>query len=146
MKVILLTDVPKVGNKYDVKDFKEGYAQNVLLSKGLAVLATKSELTKLDQRKEQMNKKREEEEKAFDSLISSVNGQMIVVKVKANDKGHLFKSVGPRDVCDAIKKIAGVSVDEDLIEMNNIKEVGTHSVIIKKGGKSGKCNVVVETQ
>ncbi len=56
MKVILLTDIPKVGNKYDVKEFKEGYAQNVLLSKGLACLATKSELAKLDDRKNKLKK------------------------------------------------------------------------------------------
>ena len=60
MKVILLTDIPKVGNKYDVKDFKEGYAQNVLLAKGLACLATKAELAKLDDRKRVMEKKKQE--------------------------------------------------------------------------------------
>jgi hypothetical protein len=32
--------------RYDVKDLKEGYAQNVLISKGLAVLATPAELAK----------------------------------------------------------------------------------------------------
>ncbi len=56
MKVILLTDIPKVGNKYDVKEFKEGYAQNVLLAKGLAILATPGELVKIEDRKKKMLK------------------------------------------------------------------------------------------
>jgi hypothetical protein len=47
MKVILLTDVPKVGNRYDVKDFADGYAKNVLIAKGLAELATPHALMKL---------------------------------------------------------------------------------------------------
>ena len=70
MKVILLTDIPKVGNKYDVKDFKEGYAQNVLLAKGLAILATKAELAKLEDRKRQSQKKKEEENNLFENLIA----------------------------------------------------------------------------
>jgi large subunit ribosomal protein L9 len=57
MKVILLADVPKVGNRYDIKDLKEGYAPNVLISKGLACLATKAELAKLDDMKNKMERK-----------------------------------------------------------------------------------------
>ena len=144
MKVILLTDVPKVGNRYDVKDLSPAYAQNVLISKGLAELATPAAMAKLDQKKAEMNKKRAEEAKAFDDLISSIDTKTISIKVKANDKGILFKSVGPRDVADAIKIVAGVSIDEHAIIMNPIKELGTHTVTIKKGNKQGKCTIVVE--
>lgn len=144
MKVILLTDVPKVGNKYDVKDFKEGYAQNVLLSKGLAVLATKAELAKLEAKKKQMQKKKDEEMESFMNLINSVNNKTIVVKTKANDKGHLFKAVGPHDVALAIKEITKIELDENSIVMEHIKTLGTHIVSIKKGDKRGECKVVVE--
>jgi len=144
MKVILLTDVPKIGNKYDVKDFKEGYAQNVLLAKGLACLATKNELAKLEDRKKQMEKKKEEEMKSFLDLIASVNNKIITIKAKANDKGHLFKAVGPHDVSLAIKNIVGVTLDEKSINMGNIKELGTYKVLIKKGDKKGECEILVE--
>lgn len=144
MKVILLTDIPKVGNKYDVKDFKEGYAQNVLLSKGLACLATKQELAKLEDRKRLMEKKREEEVQSFMNLISSVNNTIITIKAKANDKGHLFKAVGPQDVVHAIRDMTGINVDEKSIKMDNIKNIGLHNVSIKKGDKSGECQIKVE--
>ena len=61
MKVILLTDIPKVGNRYDVKEFKDGYAINVLISKGLAEMATPHALGKLASKKAEMDKKRKEE-------------------------------------------------------------------------------------
>lgn len=144
MKVILLTDIPKVGNKYDVKDFKEGYAQNVLLSKGLACLATKAELAKLEDRKRVMQKKKEEEIQSFKNLISSVSGKSITIKVKANEKGHLFKSVGPHDVFLAIKESMGVEIDEKSIIMEHIKTLGSHTVSIKKGDMKGECNIEVE--
>jgi len=144
MKVILLTDIPKVGNKYDIKDFKEGYAQNVLLSKGLACLATKAEIAKLEDKKKQMQKKREEEIESFKKLIATVDNKVVTIKAKANDKGHLFKAVGPHDVALAIKDIGGVDIDEKSIVMEHIKEVGSHMISIKKGDLKGECKIVVE--
>lgn len=146
MKVILLQDIPKVGNKYDVKDFSEGYAQNVLLSKGLAVLATRAELQKLDDRKKQMAKRRDEEMQEFMNLISAVNNTRITIREKANEKGHLFKAVSSHDVSQKIKEITGVSIDENTIVMDHIKTLGTHKVFIKKGDKKGECEIVIEAK
>ncbi|HLP86344.1 MAG TPA: 50S ribosomal protein L9 [Candidatus Paceibacterota bacterium] len=144
MKVILLTDIPKVGNKYDVKDFKEGYAQNVLLVKGLAVLATKAELQKLEDKKRQMDKKKEDEKESFKNLISQIDNTIVTIKVKANEKGHLFKSVGPSDVVSAIKNITGLSIDEKSLKMEHIKTVGMHNISIKRGEQKGECQIKVE--
>jgi large subunit ribosomal protein L9 len=144
MKVILLTDIPKVGNRYDVKDFKEGYAQNVLLAKGLAVLATKSELAKIEDRKKASEKKRLEEVDSFKNLIASVGGTTIIIKAKANEKGHLFKAVGPHDVALAIKEITGIEINETAIKMDHVKILGPHTVSIRKGDMKGECGIVVE--
>jgi large subunit ribosomal protein L9 len=144
MKVILLQDIPKVGNRYDVKDFKEGYAQNVLLSKGLAELATPQALAKLEARKRDMAKKREEEMVAFNALISKVSDNVITIKARANEKGSLFKQISARDVVDAVKKSTGVELDESTVVVGHIKELGTYTVKIKKGDKNGECKVVVE--
>jgi large subunit ribosomal protein L9 len=143
MKVILLTDIPKVGNKYDVKEFKEGYAQNVLLSKGLACLATKSELAKLEDRKKQAQKKKDDEMKSFADLIATVGNKVITIKAKANEKGHLFKSVSPHDVVTAIKEISGIEVEEKSLVMEHIKSLGSHKVLIKKGDQKGECEILV---
>lgn len=143
MKVILLTDIPKVGNKYDVKEFKEGYAQNVLLAKGLAILATPGELAKLEDRKKKMQKIKEEEMKSFNDLIATVGNKTIVIKAKANDKGHLFKAVGPHDVAEAINETASFEIDEKSIIMDHIKTLGTHKITIKKGDKKGECQIEI---
>jgi large subunit ribosomal protein L9 len=144
MKVILLTDIPKVGNKYDVKDFKEGYAQNVLLAKGLACLATKAELAKLEDRKRISEKRREEEIKSFQDLISSVGNKVITIKAKANEKGHLFKAVGSSDIVHAIKELTGISIEEKSLKLDHIKSIGQYDIQIKKGDMKGECKVVVE--
>ena len=143
MKVILLTDIPKVGNRYDVKEFKEGYAQNVLLSKGLAELATPQALAHLAAKKAQIERKREEDIKSFNELIASVDNKVVTIKAKANDKGHLFKAINAHDVAQAIKDSSGILIDEESIILDHIKNLGTHVVTIKKGDKQGKCNVVV---
>lgn len=144
MKVILLADVPKVGNRYDVKDFKDGYAENVLISKGLAVLATKAELAKLDDMKNKMERKRQEEIKIFKELVSSINNKSVIIKAKANEKGHLFKAVSEKDVISAIKKDTGIEVEEKSLIMENIKTLGSHKVTIKKGEMKGECKIEVE--
>ena len=145
MKVILLADVPKVGNKYDVKDFAQGYAQNVLISRGLAILATPHELGKLEAKKASMQKKRDEEAKAFSELISTLSGKVITLKAKANEKGHLFSAVAKKEVASAIQSSSGVFIEEDhIVFPKPIKEIGSHKVHIKRGDREGECTVVVE--
>ena len=142
MKIILTTDIPKVGNRYELKDFKDGYA-NVLIAKGQALLATPKAISDLNAKKAQIEKKKEEEMKVFDSIISYIDNKKIEIKVKANEKGHLFKSVNQHDVAIAIKDMTGIEIEEGSIVMDHIKEVGSHSVEIKKGNRKGKCEVVV---
>ena len=145
MKVILLTDVPKVGNKYEVKEFKEGYAQNVLIARGLAELATPQTMARLNARKEKINRQREQEDKTFSSLISKINNQTITIQEKANDKGHLFFAVPKKDISQAIKNATGLELDENhIILPKPIKEIGPHQIKIKKGNKEGECTIVIE--
>ena len=142
MKIILTTDVSKVGNRYEIKDLKDGYA-NLLISKGVALLATPQAISKIAAKKVEAEKKKEEEMKIFESIISSIDNKKIEIKVKANEKGHLFKSVNVSDVVKAIKDITGVEIEESSVVMNHIKELGIHSIEIKKGGKKGKCEILI---
>lgn len=142
MKIILTTDVPKVGNRYELKEVKDGYA-NVLIAKGVALLATPKAISDLNAKKAQIEKKKEDEMKVFESIIASIDNKKIDIKVKANEKGHLFKSVNAHDVAIAIKDITGVEIEESSIIMDHIKELGNHTVEIKKGNKKGKCEVVI---
>lgn len=145
MKVILLTDVPKVGNRYDVKDLKEGYAQNVLIARGLACLATEKELAKIEQRKKESEKRKLEEIRSFEELINAVNDKKIIIKTKTNEKGNLFKSINNHDVRDAIKKETGLEIEDKFIVMDHIKTVGLHKVLIKMGDKKGECTLEVQS-
>jgi len=142
MKVILLTDIPKIGNKYDLKEFKDGYA-NILIARGVALFATPKAIADLNAKKAGIERKKEDEMKVFDSLVASINNIKVEIKAKANEKGHLFKAVSPHDVVVAIKEETGVEINEDTVVMEHIKEIGTHTVEIKKGNKKGKCEVVV---
>jgi large subunit ribosomal protein L9 len=142
MKIILTTDVPKIGNRYDLKEFKDGYA-NVLIARGVALFASPKVIADLNAKKASIEKKKEDEMKAFDSLIASINNTKVEIKATANEKGHLFKAVSPHDVVVAIKKKTGLEIEEGTVHMDHIKEVGTHTVEIKKGNKKGKCEVVV---
>lgn len=144
MKVILTTDVLKVGNRDDIKELSAGYAENVLISKGKAILATPKALADLANRKSSLIKKKEDEAKAFASLISTIDNKKVLIKVKTNEKGHLFKAVSQSDVSKAIKDLTGLTIDENTIIMDHIKEIGSHSVMIKRGDLSGKCEIQVE--
>lgn len=144
MKVILLTDVPKIGNKYDIKDFKEGYAQNVLLSKGLACLATPKEIQKIESIKRAQKQKREEEIALFEDIVGQLNDRVVTIKAKANEKGVLFKSVGPKDISMAIKSNNNLDLKEDYLKMEHIKTTGEHLIKIKMLDKIGEFKVKIE--
>ena len=53
MRVILLSDVPKLGKKGDIKNVADGYGRNYLIARGLAVMESEASKKILDKQNEQ---------------------------------------------------------------------------------------------
>ena len=51
MKVILLRDIKKLGKKFEVKEVSPGYARNLLIPNGYAILADKQSLKRSEERR-----------------------------------------------------------------------------------------------
>ncbi|MHC4842744.1 MAG: 50S ribosomal L9 C-terminal domain-containing protein, partial [Planctomycetota bacterium] len=60
-----------------------------------------------------------------------VEGAEAVIAAKANDQGHLFGSVGPKEIAENLRA-QGYEVANEIVQLQeNIKEVGTHQVSLK---------------
>jgi large subunit ribosomal protein L9 len=131
MKIILLQNVPKIGQKGDVKDLKEGYVRNMLLPRGLAKIATTGELNSLKAQAESVAKYQNAEVSRIADLFKKLDGQIIELSEKTNDKGHLFAKVGKDEVISAISSQCKVKLEPEWFELDPIKEVGDYSIDLK---------------
>jgi large subunit ribosomal protein L9 len=131
MKVILLKDVEKIGNKFDVKEVKDGYARNFLITKGLAKQATKEALEWLAVQKEITEKKAEENLEKVQALASAIESREIIIPVKVGDEDQLFESVNAQKIAEKLKE-AGFEIKKSQIVLDQpIKELGEYPVKIK---------------
>lgn len=103
MKVILLSDVKKVGKKGDVKDVADGYARNFLIARGLAVVESNSSKEILNKQKALEAKEDEARRKEANDLKTKIESQEFVFKVKAND-GKVFNSVSGKQIEEELAK------------------------------------------
>jgi large subunit ribosomal protein L9 len=138
MKVILLKDIPKVGQRNTIKEVKDGFALNMLIPRGLARQTTPDAVQQMERAQIREGEANTASAAELVAKISKL-GQ-IEIKVKANEKGHLFAGVGKTEIA----KELGVS-EENIILEHPIKEVGEHEVEIKIGEESKKIKLLIST-
>ena len=139
MKIILLKDVAKVGKKYDIKDVAEGYALNMLIPRGLARVATKDAIAKVEQLKaNDLTNKKIQEELLLKNL-EIIKNLKIELKEKANDKGHLFAGVTKEMIWKEVTSKSRLNIDLDSIKLSKpLKEVGEHKIVLEAMGKKAE--------
>jgi len=129
MKVILLSDVAKLGRKGDLIEVSEGYGRNYLVPRKMAEEATREKLEEWKQRQNAMEKKARKEEEEARTHRNLIQGKQVVLRATAGDKGKLFGSVTAAQIADGIKEKFGIDVDRKDIRLpGQIKEVGSSSV------------------
>jgi large subunit ribosomal protein L9 len=154
MKVILLKDVAGTGRKYEVKNVAEGYAQNFLLPRKLATIASSAQVKKLESEMLKGKEERRIQEELIQKNLESLKDVKVILKGKANDQGHLFASIHKDEVLAALKEQTHIELPSDALEMHeNIKSTGSHKILVKSknnltDGKSAKVEfeVVVEAE
>ncbi len=147
MKIILLKDIGKIGRKFDVKNVADGYALNFLIPKGSAKVATPEALKKIVALKAELDAERKIQGDLLAKNIHQIEDKEVTIKVKANDKGHLFAALHSVNIAEAIKESTGADITPDFIALDhNIKHTGEHMIEVKAGGKTAKVKLVVETE
>ena len=130
MEVIFIKDLKNQGKKGQVKNVKDGYAENFLSKNGYAVKKTKENLLKLNQ--EQTKKAKEdaankEEAKLLKEKLSKVT---LEFKVKTGEGDRVFGSISIKQIKDELAK-QGYKIEKSSIELtNNISSLGFHNVNI----------------
>jgi large subunit ribosomal protein L9 len=125
MKVILLDEIKGKGGEGDVVEVAQGYAENFLFPKKLAVAATKGNLKQLDERRNNIAKREAVRLATANETKAAFEG------VKVGDEGILFGSVTAAMIADAIKAQLGMDIDRKRVELGKpIKVAGAHTVAI----------------
>lgn len=132
MKVVLRDEVPSLGRRGDICDVADGYAQNYLIPKGLAIRATRGS----EREAEAMRRRREIADAAVLSearkMAERLAGSSIRVVARAGEGGRLYGSVNAMNLAAAIAEQERVVLEPDMLDVSEpIKEVGTYTIAVK---------------
>ena len=128
MKVILKSDVKKVGKKGEVVEVSDGYARNFLINKGLAVQATNKSMEILGEQKAQESLHQQELKENALKLKEELKNITLEFKVKSGKEGRVFGSVSTKQIVEALSA-KGIKVDKrKFIDNAPIASLGTTRV------------------
>ena len=145
MKIILLQNIPRVGQKYDIKDVANGYGRNFLVPKGLAKLATKRAIENVGVLKVKHDGEMKIKNNLLAKNLEDLNGVEVVMQEKANDKGHLFAGIHKEEILPPLKKQTHLEIGAEHIVLEHpIKEIGEHEINVKVEDKTATFKLIVE--
>lgn len=132
MEIILKQDVINLGYKDDVVTVKNGYANNYLLPKGLAIIATPANKKMLAETLRQRAFKEEKIRKDAETLKAALDGKNVRIAAKVGENGQLFGAVNNIQVADALKVQYNYDVDRKkiVVDGSKIKEVGSYTAMV----------------
>ena len=130
MRVILLSDVPKLGKKGDIKEVADGYARNFLLARNLAVVESSASKKILENQKhdeEVLDQKKRAEAEELKKVLAS---KTLTFKVKANE-GKVSGSISSKQIEEELKKENIIIDKRNILSNEPLNSLGSFDVRIK---------------
>ena len=132
MEIILLQDVPNVGERGHLANVSRGYARNYLLPKKLAEVATPGKVTEFRRREEEQKAREERTAAQAEEFTATLTRTVLTIAAKAGEGDKLFGSVTAADVAAAIWDARKIHVDKRKVRLEEpLKELGTYQVEIE---------------
>ncbi|HMO50900.1 MAG TPA: 50S ribosomal protein L9 [Kiritimatiellia bacterium] len=129
--VILIEDVPGLGEQGKRLKVSDGYARNYLLPRKLATPVTPATLRQLEKKKAEYDARRIRLAEEAQALADRLKALELTIKVKAGNEGKIFGSVTGAQVLQALKDEKYTLEKHQVVLENPIKELGTYGVAIK---------------
>lgn len=147
MKVIFLKDLKGQGKKNEIKEVKDGYAQNFLIKNGYAIKADQSNIEKV---KIKVSNDALEENlliKDMESLKMKLEKEKFVFKVQTGKQDMMFGQISTKQIKKMLDE-KNYNVSKTQIRIDHpITGIGTHIVEIELHKKVvAEIKIVVEKE
>ncbi len=145
MKVILTSDVDKLGKSGELKTVADGFATNYLIPNSLAVPAAGGAYRAWQHDIASREEKRKREREDAEIAANRIAGTTLTMGVKVGEGGKLYGSITAKDIADALGR-RGIDVDRHKVDLEEpLKSLGTYKVAVKvASGMTPEVTIVVE--
>ena len=130
MKVIFIKDLKKQGKKGEIKEVKDGYAQNYLIKNGYAIKVTEKNIETYEKEKAQEKKVFDEKQEEAIKIKDQIEKTTLLFKVKTGEQDRVFGSISAKQIKDELHK-KGFKIEKRQIELTgSLSSLGYHNVKI----------------
>lgn len=130
MEVIFIKDLKNQGKKGQVKNVKDGYAENYLIKNGYAIRKTKENLSKLQHEQAKKAKEDLENKNKAIEIKEKLAKEVLEFKVKTGEGDRVFGSISIKQIKDGLLE-KGYKIEKSMIELDTaISSLGFHNVKI----------------
>ena len=130
MQIILLESIDRVGKAGEIVAVKDGYANNFLLPKKLAIVANKKNKSDLDSKLESITKKNDIKVTEASTLKGILDAISLTMRVEANDEDSLYGAITQKQISDLLKAQGHNILNENIVT-GEIKNIGEFDITIK---------------
>ena len=130
MKVILTTNIKKLGKIGDLVNVKDGFARNYLFPNKMALRDNKKNKEYYEKIKDEMNKKELIKQNDANDLIEQISKLKISFKKESDEKNQLYGSISKKEILDFFSEKGLKIKSDDLIIKDQIKSLGEHEIEI----------------
>ena len=130
MQIILLESIDRVGKAGEVVAVKDGYANNYLIPRKLAIVANKNNKLELQSKLDVISKRNEQKIEEANALKLELDKISLTMRVEANDEGGLYGTITQKQISDLLKAEGHSILNENIIT-GEIKALGEFEIMIK---------------
>ncbi len=128
VELMLTENITHLGKQGEIVRVKPGYARNYLLPQGLATVATEANKRMVEQHRMRQKALLDAKLANLKRLAGEVANYSVTLEANATPEGHLYGSIGARDISDALKAAGHPVEPEHLLLEGPLKELGMYTI------------------
>ena len=130
MKVILTTNIKKLGKIGELVKVKDGYARNYLFPNNMALRENKKNIEYYEKIKEEIQIKENEKLQEAKDLLENIKKLKIEFKKESDENNQLYGSISKKEIINFLKDREIKIFPDDIKITLPIKSLGEHQIEI----------------
>lgn len=130
MQIILLESIDRVGKAGEIVAVKDGYANNYLIPRKLAIVANKNNKLELQSKLDVISERNKQKIEEANALKLELDKISLTMRVEANDEGGLYGTITQKQISNLLKAEGHSILNENIIT-GEIKALGEFEITIK---------------